>query len=71
MNNAKLLPFGLYDQWVPAFAALFTQVNGDWEAFYQRVESLGRLSLEQRQQALNRITEQARPHPAVVVSPGW
>ena len=22
LNNARLLPFGLYDQWVPAFAAL-------------------------------------------------
>lgn len=25
LNNARLLPFGLYDQWVPAFAALFKQ----------------------------------------------
>ena len=27
LNNASLLPFGLYDRWVPAFAALFEQ-NG-------------------------------------------
>ena len=38
MNNAKLLPFGLYDQWVPAFAALFREVGGDWAVFYQRVD---------------------------------
>jgi predicted aminopeptidase len=38
MNNAKLLPFGLYDQWVPAFAALFKEVGGDWLRFYGRVE---------------------------------
>ena len=30
LNNARLLPFGLYDQWVPAFAALFRQEGGDW-----------------------------------------
>ncbi|ROQ43995.1 MULTISPECIES: aminopeptidase [Pseudomonas] len=52
MNNAKLLPFGLYDQWVPAFAALFREVGGDWAVFYQRVEAWGRLPFEQRQQAL-------------------
>ena len=36
MNNARLLPFGLYDQWVPAFAALFVQEGGDWVKFYAR-----------------------------------
>lgn len=52
LNNAKLLPFGLYDQWVPAFAALFKQVNGDWTAFYAAVEAWGRLPPVQRKQAL-------------------
>ncbi|WP_460421095.1 aminopeptidase [Pseudomonas sp. ZL2] len=60
MNNAKLLPFGLYDQWVPAFAQLFAEVGGDWQVFYQRVEAFGRLPLEQRQQALKSIAGQAR-----------
>ncbi|RML55280.1 hypothetical protein APX70_03660, partial [Pseudomonas syringae pv. maculicola] len=55
MNNAKLLPFGLYDQWVPAFAALFRQVNGDWPAFYQAVEALGGLPVESRKTALRRL----------------
>lgn len=55
MNNAKLLPFGLYDQWVPAFAVLFARVGGDWQAFYRRVEALGRLPQEQRTEALKRI----------------
>ena len=62
MNNAKLLPFGLYDQWVPAFAQLFVQVGGDWEMFYERVKALGRLPLEQRRQALKSIAGQARSH---------
>ena len=62
MNNAKLLPFGLYDQWVPAFAQLFVEVGGDWQVFYQRVEALGRLPIEQRQQALKSIAGQARSY---------
>jgi predicted aminopeptidase len=52
MNNAKLLPFGLYDQWVPAFAALFEQVDRDWPRFYERVAALGQLPEAQRHQAL-------------------
>src|SRR5690606_3307966 len=30
LNNASLLPFALYDQWVPAFARLFEEVGEDW-----------------------------------------
>jgi len=56
MNNAKLLPFGLYDQWVPAFAALFEQAGRDWSRFYQQVEALGRLPAAERQQALTGLS---------------
>jgi len=52
MNNAKLLPFGLYDQWVPAFSVLFRQVEGDWERFYERVGQLASLPLAARTAAL-------------------
>lgn len=55
MNNAKLLPFGLYDQWVPAFATLLRQVGGNWPAFYARVEKLGALPTAQRQALLIRL----------------
>lgn len=55
MSNAKLLPFGLYDQWVPAFAAVFREEGGDWARFYQRVEQLGRLPIEERKVALQRL----------------
>ena len=55
MSNAKLLPFGLYDQWVPAFAAVFGEVGGDWGRFYERVEALGRLPVEARKAALARF----------------
>ncbi|EKG43708.1 hypothetical protein Pav013_0097 [Pseudomonas syringae pv. avellanae str. ISPaVe013] len=55
MNNAKLLPFGLYDQWVPAFEALFRQVNGDWQAFYHAVDKLGAMPVEARKAALRAL----------------
>lgn len=55
MNNARLLPFGLYDQWVPAFEVLFKNVNGDWQAFYAQVERLGALPIAQRRAELQRL----------------
>ena len=42
INNARLLPFGLYDQWTPAFAVLFREGGGRWPAFYARVRALAR-----------------------------
>lgn len=55
LNNARLLPFGLYDQWVPAFAALFRQVGGDWVRFYAEVEKLGGLAVAERKAALKAL----------------
>ena len=55
MNNARLLPFGLYDQWVPAFAALFAQERGDWVKFYAAVEKKGGLPMGQRRAALRQL----------------
>jgi predicted aminopeptidase len=55
LNNARLLPFGLYDQWVPAFSALFKQVGGDWVKFYPAVEKLGRLPVGERRAALKAL----------------
>ncbi|WP_236180071.1 MULTISPECIES: aminopeptidase [Pseudomonas] len=55
LNNARLLPFGLYDQWVPTFAALFRQVKGDWPQFYARVDQLGKLPADKRKAALREL----------------
>ena len=55
MNNARLLPFGLYDQWVPAFAALFREEGGDWVKFYAAVEKLGSLPVAERKAALRQL----------------
>ncbi|AXP06325.1 aminopeptidase [Pseudomonas fluorescens] len=57
LNNARLLPFGLYDQWVPAFAALFRREGGDWVAFYAAVEKLGKLPIDERRAALKALAE--------------
>ncbi|WP_150630720.1 aminopeptidase [Pseudomonas fluorescens] len=57
MNNARLLPFGLYDQWVPAFSTLFRQTGGDWVAFYAAVERLAALPAGERKVALKVLAE--------------
>ncbi len=48
LNNAHLVPLGLYHEYVPAFHALLTQHNGDLQAFYQAVEEIGKLPKAQR-----------------------
>jgi predicted aminopeptidase len=60
INNAKLLPFGLYDQWVPAFAALFNNSGRHWPAFYQAVRRLGDLPAAQRARALQTLLSKSQ-----------
>lgn len=48
LNNASLLPFGLYDESVPAFAALFEEVGRDWPAFHAACRDLGALNEGER-----------------------
>ena len=55
LNNASLLPFGLYEQWVPAFTALFVQVHGNWSAFHARVVALARKPKQARQAELETL----------------
>ena len=52
LNNARLLPIGLYEQWLPAFARLFAQNDGDWPRFYQAVEALAQQPDAVREQQL-------------------
>jgi predicted aminopeptidase len=59
INNARLLPFGLYHKWVPAFAALYAQEGGDWPRFYAAVKDLSRKSTEARTAALERLQNQS------------
>jgi len=59
INNAKLLPFGLYDRTVPAFAALFKRCGSDWAKFYQAVREIGEGSAEQRLKFLVSVESQS------------
>jgi predicted aminopeptidase len=52
INNARLVPFGLYDHWVPAFERLFMQANGDWTTFYGYARGLAHLPKAERDSRL-------------------
>ena len=58
INNARLVPFGLYDQWTPAFSALFKQSQRQWPTFYRRVRELAALPKAQREATLAHIQRQ-------------
>ncbi|HET6806995.1 MAG TPA: aminopeptidase [Frateuria sp.] len=66
INNAKLLPFGLYDRWTGAFAALFEQAERQWGAFYAAVGALAGKSGAARERGLERLAaeNQAPRSPA-------
>ncbi len=57
INNARLLPFGLYERWTPAFAALFRQAEGQWPAFYASVRKLAREPKAQRERTLQALCD--------------
>ncbi|HEY0229988.1 MAG TPA: aminopeptidase, partial [Dokdonella sp.] len=54
INNASLLPFGLYDRWVGAFAHVFEQAHGEWPRFFDSVGELARKPKTQRDDELSR-----------------
>ncbi|HMS26570.1 MAG TPA: aminopeptidase [Burkholderiaceae bacterium] len=58
-NNASFGALAAYDDWVPAFEALFEKNDGDWLRFYVVVKDLAKLSKEQRRQALMNIAQSA------------
>ena len=55
INNARLLPFGLYDQWTPAFGVLFQHAERSWPAFYAQVRKLARERQAQRDHELQSL----------------
>ncbi len=48
LNNARLVPFGVYRQHLPAFQALLARQNGDLAAFYRAVHELAQLPKVER-----------------------
>lgn len=67
LNNARLVPVGLYRQWIPAFAALFEREGRDWGRFYAAAEALAELEPEAREA---RLRELAEPSPPRMPGPG-
>ena len=59
INNARLLPFGLYDRWTPAFAVLFQRAGRRWPAFHASVRGLAREPKMQRERALQALLPQS------------
>jgi predicted aminopeptidase len=57
INNARLLPFGLYEQWTPAFAVLFQRAERQWPAFYASVRELARKPEAQREKSLQALLD--------------
>jgi predicted aminopeptidase len=55
INNAKLLPFGLYDRWTGAFAVLFEQAERQWGAFYAAVGTLAEKPEAERTRELEHL----------------
>lgn len=51
-NNASFAALGLYEDWVPAFTAMFQHAGGDWPRFYDAVRALAALPPEARRSAL-------------------
>src|SRR5262249_23643826 len=60
INNAKLVPFGVYDGWVAAFAALYAQNNRDWTAFFAAAGALARSDAAVRVLALQKLANAAQ-----------
>lgn len=55
LNNARLLPFGLYDAQLPAFAALFERSGRNWRRFYAAAKALARQPRAQREASLREL----------------
>lgn len=62
INNARLLPFGIYDRWTPVFLALFRHAEGQWPAFYASVRQFARQPYAERQKSLQQwLDSTSRP----------
>jgi predicted aminopeptidase len=63
INNARLLPFGIYDRWTPVFLALFRHAEGQWPAFYASVRQFAQQPYAERQKSLQQWLD-STSHPA-------
>lgn len=56
LNNADLVPFGVYDAWVPGFRTLFDEQGRNWPAFFAAVERIGKRSKAERDAEMEKLT---------------
>lgn len=61
LNNASLVPFGLYDEFAPSFAVLFAQSGRDWTAFHDASRKLGDLPAPERRKRMEELRGQQIP----------
>ena len=64
-NNASFAAQAAYDDWVPAFEALFASQGGDWRRFYDAVQALANLPQPLREERLRALQTAA----AIAVQP--
>ncbi len=55
-NNAAFGAEAVYDEWVPAFEALFEREGRDWRRFYDAVIKLGQMPRAQRHERLKDLS---------------
>ena len=60
-NNASFAAQAAYDEWVPAFEALFAQCAGQWPQFYQAVQTLADDAPETRQARMRALLPSPNP----------
>ena len=57
LNNARLVAVATYRRYVPAFAAMYKEVDGDLEGFYGLAEEISSLPAEKRQAIMMKYLE--------------
>jgi predicted aminopeptidase len=57
LNNARLVSFATYDEYVPAFGILLQQSVGRLEAFYAAVEALTKLDPDERSRRFDELLD--------------
>ena len=57
LNNALLLSLSTYEDWVGAFAQMFTEVSGDWSDFYAQVAALATLPAPRRLEQMQALRQ--------------
>lgn len=61
LNNARLVAVATYRRYVPAFSAMYEEVDNDLQRFYKLAEEISSLPAEQRRATMAMYLEKAGP----------